>query len=82
MTVKDRLHRLVDLLPEPELHAAESYLAFLHAQHDPLLRALLSAPADDEPYTDAERAAVAEAWADVRAGRAVSDEELRRELGL
>jgi hypothetical protein len=49
---------------------------------DPLARALADAPLDDEPYTDEERAADAEALADVAAGRGVSTDELRRRLGL
>jgi alkylhydroperoxidase family enzyme len=36
----------------------------------------------DEPETEEERAAVAEAWDAIRRGDVVSDEDLRRQLGL
>jgi hypothetical protein len=43
---------------------------------------LRDAPVDNEPETDEERAAVAEAREDLAAGRAVSHEQIRRELGI
>ena len=48
---------------------------------DPVLEALRTAPLDDEPYTDEERAKVAEARKAPREEDATSD-ELRRLLGL
>jgi predicted transcriptional regulator len=52
------------------------------ADEDPVLRALENAPFDDEPETEEERAAVAEAWEDVRAGRLIPHEEVaKRWLG-
>jgi hypothetical protein len=80
MATRDTLHHLVDALPDAEVDAAERYLAAL--QSDPMLRALLTAPTDDEPETDEERAAVAEAEEDVRQGRVVSMEEIKREFGV
>jgi hypothetical protein len=47
---------------------------------DPVLLAMLTAPLDDEPETDEERAAVAEAREDVAAGRLISHEEVRRRV--
>lgn len=47
-----------------------------------LLEALRTAPFDDEPYTDEEREGVRKAREDVRAGRVMSTDELRRRLGL
>jgi hypothetical protein len=45
--------------------------------------ALRDAPLDDEPETDEERAAMAEAHADLAAGTPdISHEALMRELGL
>jgi hypothetical protein len=78
MTVKERLHQLVDALPESEAHAAERYLNYLRetANETPLMRALRNAPEDDEPYTEAEQAAVAEA----RAEPDVAHAEARRRL--
>ena len=49
---------------------------------DPLMRKLLEAPEDDEPETEDERAAVAEAEEDFKSGRVFSHEELKREFGL
>jgi hypothetical protein len=83
VAIKDRLHRLVEDLPESEISAAERYLEYLRlAGHDPVLHALLSAPEDDELDTDEERSAVAEGLEDIRLGRVVSLDEVKRELGL
>ena len=82
MTTKEELHRLVEELPKNELPAARRYLEYLRNMGDPLLRALMEAPLDDELETDTERAAVQEAWEAVTRGEVVSDEELRIELGL
>ncbi|HUG39905.1 MAG TPA: hypothetical protein VMM12_05445 [Longimicrobiales bacterium] len=68
-TSKDRLHWLVDQLPEREAHAAERFLEYLRASSEPLLRALVEAPLEDEIESEEERDAVREAWADVEAGR-------------
>ena len=51
MTLKEKLHRLVDELPEKECHAAERYLEYLRDQGDLLLHRLASVPYDDEPET-------------------------------
>jgi CO dehydrogenase/acetyl-CoA synthase beta subunit len=82
MTIKEELHRLVDELPESESHAAKRFLEYLRNMGDPVLRAMLEAPEDDEPETEEERAAVAEAQEDFKAGRVVSHQELKREFGL
>ena len=37
MTLKEKLHRLVDELPEAECHAAERYLEYLRDQGDLLM---------------------------------------------
>jgi hypothetical protein len=82
MTTRETLHKMVDLLPESEWEAARRVLEEGLAKHDPVLRAFLNAPEDDEPESEEERAAVEEAYEDLKAGRVVSDEELKRELGL
>ncbi len=62
MTVKEQLHRVVDALSDEE---AEAMLRRLHLlRSDPFLRYLDQAPADDEPVTVEEEAAVAEVEAD------------------
>ena len=82
MTIKDDLHRLVDELPEEELHGAKRYLEYLRNMGDPVLRALREAPIDDEPETPEERAAVLEAYKDLAEGRVVSFDEIKREFDV
>lgn len=84
MTVKERLHQLVEELPEGRATlAAERALTHLRdLAEDPVLQTLMSAPLDDEPITDDEMAAIEEGLADLERGDVVTDEELRRELGL
>lgn len=82
MSLKDRVHHLVDELPEPELTVAERFLQYLRVTADPVHRALLDAPWDDEPETEAERQAVQEAREDLARGEVHTLEDVRRELGL
>jgi len=70
MTTKDLLRRLVDALPAEELPAARRFLEYLRDRGDPVLRAFLDAPEDDEPLSPEDDAAVATA-----------DEELRQNAG-
>ncbi|HLZ71039.1 MAG TPA: hypothetical protein VKV26_14150 [Dehalococcoidia bacterium] len=57
-------------------------VAWLQEGLDPVRQRLLTAPFDDEPETEEEREAVAEAYEDLRSGRVISGAEARRELGL
>lgn len=83
MTNRTRLHRLVDELPESDVAVAERYLDYLRLTgQDPVLNAILNAPEDDEPESDEERAAVDKAREDVRMGRVVGLEQVKRELGI
>ena len=75
------LHHLVDELPDDELGDAHLYFDYLRSGRDPLLKKLILAPYDDEPETEEERQAVAEAWEDVKAGRTIPLEEIEREFG-
>ena len=72
------LHRLLDAVPDDTLDQARRALEPLA---DPFLRALASAPVDDEEETTAERAAVDEARDDIAAGRVRDWVDVRRELG-
>ena len=82
MTIKDDLHRLVDTLPEQELHAALRYMEYLHdVGSDELVGALLEAPEDDEPITTEESEGADEAWQEYLRGEARPWEEVRKELG-
>ena len=82
MTTRETLHKLIDRLPKSEWEAVYRVLEERMAKHDPVLRAFLNAPEDDEPESEEERAAVEEAYEPLARGEVVSDEELRRELGL
>ena len=82
MLPKERLHELVERLPEEEFHAAERYLTYLQEQGDPLLRRLLQAPLDDEAEADDEQAAVEEARGDLQGGRVHTLADVRSDLGL
>lgn len=79
---KERLYRLVDQIPEGEVHTAERFLEYLANSDDALLRALMNAPEDDEPLTDADREALEEGRRALDAGDVVSHEELRKAIGL
>jgi len=82
MSARDTLHRLIDELPESELTTAERFLNYLRATTDPVFKALLEAPLDDEPETEEERRAVQEAREELARGEVRTLEEVRRELGV
>ncbi len=82
-TIRQELHQLVDELPESELQAARRFLRYLDAMaRDPVLRALMEAPVDDEPLTEEEATRIEFAEAEADRGEVVSDQDLRRELGI
>ncbi len=80
MTIKDELHRLVDELPQRELHGAKRFLEYLRNMSDPVLRALMEAPEDDEPTTPEEDEGAHEAWQEYLRGEARPWEDVRKEL--
>ena len=80
MTIKDELHRLVDELPQKELHGAKRFLEYLRNMGDPVLRALMEAPEDDEPTTPEEDEGAEEAWREYLRGEARPWEDVREEL--
>lgn len=77
MTAKEQLRERIETLTE---HEAERTLRLLDDLRDPLTALLDNAPIDDEPSTPEEEAAVAEARADIAAGRTVSLDEITREF--
>ena len=85
MVTKERLHDLIDALADDDVPAVASFLAALTgvAAVEPFYT-LETAPLDDEPESDAERAAVAEARADVERGegRRIPAAEIYREFGV
>lgn len=80
MEDRHTLHTLVDELPEPELPAARRYLEYLRQTADPLRRALDAAPADDEPLTDDDLAAIREGHADRAKGETASHDDIKELL--
>jgi predicted transcriptional regulator len=80
MQERERLHALVDTLAEDELQAALRFLEHLGTEDVAPLWSLSDAPADDEPLTSDDEAALAEAERDVAEGRIVPHDEARRRL--
>ena len=74
------LHDLIDRIPEEELGAAHRFLEYLAVS--PAYRAALSAPPDDEPVTQADAEAIAQAQEEIRTGKRVPHDEVLREFGL
>lgn len=76
---RSSIHALVDRLDPEQLTVAETVLRSLV---DPVARALASAPPDDEPYTEEDRAAVAEAEESLSQNSPASLEEVLADLGV
>lgn len=81
MQTRERIHQIIDSLPDSELPEIEDFLAQRRTADDPFLRALANAPEDDEPLTPEDIAAIEEGLADLAAGRVISNDELWRRLG-
>lgn len=81
-SLRERLYRLVDRLPDAEGLAAERYLQYLTAYGDPLVRAALSAPEDEDELSDGGRRLLNEGREDLAAGRTHTLDEVKRELDL
>ncbi len=81
MSERGLLHAVIDALPDDALDEVSRYLA-AHCD-DPVLRALLLAPPEDEELSPEEEAMLARAGADYQGGAVpyVSNEELAEELG-
>lgn len=82
MCQRSTLHRLVDSLLEEDLTTAGRLLAGPAVTGNPVERALLLAPTDDEPDTDDADGGLTEARRELAWGEGISSEELERELGL
>jgi hypothetical protein len=76
---RSHVHALVDQLPAAQLDALE---IILKSMLDPLSRKLALAPADDEPFTDEDRQAVAEADEWLKHNEPIPLESVLADLGL
>lgn len=78
---RQHAHQLIDRMPETQL---SGLVQFLETIVDPVATALRNAPLDDEPETDGEKAAVAEAktWLKQNGGKGIPHAEAMRRLGL
>jgi hypothetical protein len=76
---KEHAHELIDRLPRSQLTAV---VGLLEAMLDPVSRAVAQASSDDEPETEEERRAVAEAkeWLEHHPG--IPFEEVLADFGL
>ncbi len=72
------LHQLVDALRIESLDEARAALV---SMVDPIQLALLTAPLDDEPVTEEDRADLDAARLEYRRGETLSNEEVRRAIG-
>lgn len=80
VTIKERLHKLVDELSEREADDALRYIA--NQRGDPVIAAFRNAPDDDEPLTAEDENALAEVQADRTAGvPRISYAEIMRKHG-
>ena len=73
------VHALVDQLPAGQLAAVEKLLQWMI---DPVALALVNAPVDDEPLTEEDRRAIAEAEEWSKHNRPIPLEDVLAELGL
>jgi hypothetical protein len=76
---RQQAHALLDQLPPEQLAAIRG---LLETMLDPLDRKLAAAPIDDEPETEEERRAVAEAMDSLRRNGGVPMEEVLADFGL
>jgi hypothetical protein len=75
--IRHELHILLDHIPDNDVPTARK---FLRSLVDPVELSLLTAPPDDEPESDEERAAVEDARSEP--GPGTPHEEVLREFGL
>jgi hypothetical protein len=77
-TTRERLHEMLDELPEDLLDDAEAAIAALAA---PPFRPLSKVPDDDEPLTDEEREAFRLGREEYRRGETIPHDQAMREIG-
>jgi hypothetical protein len=81
MSNREQAHQLIDRLPDSQVAAL---VGLLETIVDPVAAAVRNAPLDDEPETEEEKRAAAEArvWLARRGGKGIPHEEAMRRLGL
>lgn len=77
--IRSHVHALIDQLPPLQLAALET---ILQSMLDPFSRKLALAPIDDEPFTEEDRQAVAEADEWSKHNEPIPLEIVLRDLGL
>src|SRR2546427_11631403 len=79
---KHHAHELVERLDPSQLPTAVRFLEFMLL--DPLSRALATAPVDDEPLTEKDRAAMdrSEAWFRENQGKGIPFADVLADFGL
>jgi hypothetical protein len=83
MSARNQLRRLVDTLPEAEVHAALRFMQYLNqaGPADPVSRFLLLAPEEDEELPAGEARALDEALEQARRGEVTPWEDVKQRLG-
>lgn len=76
---KEHAHELIERLPANQLAAV---VGLLEAMLDPVARAIAQAPLDDEPESEEEREAVAEARQWLRQHPGIPFEQVLSDFGL
>jgi hypothetical protein len=79
---RTKLHDLIESLPSEDVPTALRILEALNSSSDPVPMAFRDVPIDDEPETEEERAAVAEARRDLEEGSVIPHDEVMRKYGL
>ncbi len=79
---KERLHDLIDILPEAEEDKALDFLERLTKEEvrRRIAQSIANAPEDDEPLSEEDLEAIREGEEDADQGRVMSTEELLRSL--
>ena len=78
---REHAHQLIDRMPETQLSAL---VGLLETILDPVAAALRNAPIDDEPESEDERQAAAEArdWLARNGGKGIPHADAMRRLGI
>jgi hypothetical protein len=76
---KQQAHLMLDLLAPEKISAV---VGLLEVMLDPVARAIANAPVDDEPVTEEEAKALAEADVWLKHNKAIPHEQVLAELGI